>query len=101
MLRVMNLSHEPNFGKYHQLLIGTVERRTSLNASALLAYGTMQAIHQVTLRVVLVKTPNGKNEAEVFFSTDIRLEPVKIINYFILRWNLEVTFFRNTCSPWG
>lgn len=47
----------------------------------------------VTLRIVLVKTPNGKNEAEVFFSTNISLEPVKIINYFILRWNLEVTFF--------
>ena len=46
----------------------------------------------VTLRVVLVKTPGGKNEAEVFFSTDLALEPVKIINYFILRWNLEVTF---------
>jgi len=47
----------------------------------------------VTLRVVLVKTPAGKNEAEVFFSTNIELEPVNIINYFILRWNLEVTFF--------
>lgn len=47
----------------------------------------------VTLRIVLVKTPNGKNEAEVFFSTDISLAPFKIINYFILRWNLEVTFF--------
>lgn len=47
----------------------------------------------VTLRIVLVKTPSGKNEAEVFFSTDIGLEPVKIINYFILRWNIEVTFF--------
>ena len=46
----------------------------------------------LTLRVVLVKTPGGKNEAEVFFSTDVTLEPVKIINYFILRWNLEVTF---------
>jgi len=50
-------------------------------------------IAPVTLRIVLVKTPNGKNEAEVFFSTDIGLEPAKIINYFILRWNLEVTFF--------
>ena len=40
----------------------------------------------------MVKTPGGKNEAEVFFSTDMTLEPVKIINYFILRWNLEVTF---------
>ena len=25
----------------------------------------------VTLRIVLVKTPGGKNEAEAFFSTDI------------------------------
>jgi len=44
----------------------------------------------ITLRIVLVKTPNGKNEAEVFFSTNIGLEPLKIINYFILRWNLEI-----------
>lgn len=33
------------------------------------------------------------NQAEAFFSTDIKLEPEKIINYFILRWNVEVTFF--------
>lgn len=46
----------------------------------------------VTLRIVLVKTPDGKNSAETFFSTDIKLEPVQIINWFILRWNIEVTF---------
>ncbi len=46
----------------------------------------------VTLRIVLVKTPDGKNSAETFFSTDITLEPVQIINWFILRWNIEVTF---------
>ncbi len=46
----------------------------------------------VTLRIVLVKTPDGKNSAETFFSTDVRLEPVQIINWFILRWNIEVTF---------
>jgi len=46
----------------------------------------------VTLRIVLVKTPNGKNCAETFFSTDVTLEPVQIINWFILRWNIEVTF---------
>ncbi|HAT4482303.1 TPA: hypothetical protein I9282_003162, partial [Legionella pneumophila] len=46
----------------------------------------------VTLRIVLVKTPNGKNEAEAFFSTDINLTPVQIIRYFVLRWNIEVTF---------
>jgi hypothetical protein len=46
----------------------------------------------IQLRIVLVKTPNGKNEAETFFSTDVDLEPVQIINYFVLRWNIEVTF---------
>jgi hypothetical protein len=46
----------------------------------------------VTLRIVLVKTPGGKNEAETFFSTNIDLTPTKIIRYFVLRWNIEVTF---------
>ena len=46
----------------------------------------------VTLRIVLVKTPGGKNEAEAFFSTDISLKPTQIVQYFVLRWNIEVTF---------
>ena len=46
----------------------------------------------VPLRIVLVKTPNGKNEAETFFSTDVELAAMQIINYFVLRWNIEVTF---------
>lgn len=46
----------------------------------------------IPLRIVLVKTPNGKNEAETFFSTDVELEAIQIINYFVLRWNIEVTF---------
>lgn len=46
----------------------------------------------ITLRVVLVKTPDGKNEAEAFFSTNIELQPTQIIRYFVLRWNIEVTF---------
>lgn len=44
------------------------------------------------LRIVLVKTPNGKNIAETFFSTDMTNEPTQIINRFVLRWNIEVTF---------
>lgn len=46
----------------------------------------------VTLRIVLVKTPDGKNAAETFFSTDTELTPSQIIRYFVLRWNVEVTF---------
>ena len=46
----------------------------------------------VTLRIVLVKTPGGKNEAETLFSTNTTLTPTQIIHYFVLRWNIEVTF---------
>lgn len=46
----------------------------------------------VTLRIILVKTPDGKNEAETFFSTDLNMSPAEIIKNFVLRWNLEVTF---------
>ena len=41
---------------------------------------------------MLVKTPDGKNKAEVFFSTDENNLPIQIINWFVLRWNIEVTF---------
>jgi hypothetical protein len=44
------------------------------------------------LRIALVKTPDGKNEAEVFFSTDVNNSPIQIINWFVLRWSIEVTF---------
>jgi len=44
------------------------------------------------LHIVLVKTSGGKNEAEVFFSTNINNTPLQIINWFVLRWNIEVTF---------
>ena len=49
-------------------------------------------IAPITLRIVLVKTPDGKNAAETFFSTDVELKPAQIIDYFVLRWNIEVTF---------
>lgn len=32
------------------------------------------------------------NKAEAFFSTNLQLEPTQIINWFVLRWNIEVTF---------
>lgn len=44
------------------------------------------------LRIVLVKTPDGKNKAQAFFSTDLKNTPAQIISWFVLRWNIEVTF---------
>jgi hypothetical protein len=49
-------------------------------------------VRPLKLRIVLVKTPNGKNEADTFFSTNLTNSPTKIIEWFVLRWNIEVTF---------
>jgi hypothetical protein len=46
----------------------------------------------VTIRWVLVLDPEGKCKPEAFFSTDTELSPVMIVEYYVLRWNVEVTF---------
>ena len=36
--------------------------------------------------------PEGKFRSEAFFSTDLQLSAVKIVEYYVLRWNVDVTF---------
>jgi hypothetical protein len=43
------------------------------------------------IRWVLVKT-SGSEEIVALFSTDLKMEPEAIIETFVLRWNIEVTF---------
>jgi hypothetical protein len=44
------------------------------------------------VRWVLVINPDNPSRPEAFFSTDTELEAKQIIGWFILRWNIEVTF---------
>jgi hypothetical protein len=46
------------------------------------------------IRWVLVLQP-GDDQAEAFFSTDLNAVSAQIINLFVLRWNIEVTFFES------
>ncbi|MFI5334463.1 MAG: transposase [Chlamydiales bacterium] len=52
------------------------------------AYG----IPPVTIRWVLLKDPSEEVAPVVLFSTNIEHSPTKIIEAFVLRWRLEVTF---------
>jgi hypothetical protein len=62
----------------------------------------MQSEKPLLIRWVLVLDVE-KNQAEAFFSTDIKLEPEQIVNWFVLRWKIEVTFLESTilidCLP--
>ena len=46
----------------------------------------------VLIRWVLVIHPDGKCRPEAFFSTDTQLTLIQIVEYFVLRWGVEVTF---------
>jgi len=46
----------------------------------------------VPIRWVLVVDPDKPKQAEAFFSTDLTLKPEQILEWFVLRWNVEVTF---------
>ena len=44
------------------------------------------------VRVILIKTPDSEKVAEALFSTCREHSAIQIIEWFVLRWNLEVTF---------
>lgn len=44
------------------------------------------------IRWVLIRDPLGELEPAAFFATDQAATPLQILTWFILRWNVEVTF---------
>lgn len=46
----------------------------------------------VELRWVLVADPAGEERPQAFFSTDTQMAPARIVEVFVVRWNVEVTF---------
>ena len=44
------------------------------------------------VRWVLVRDPKGKFATQALLCTDLLLSPVQILEYFVQRWQLEVTF---------
>lgn len=44
------------------------------------------------IRWLLVRDPKGKFKTQALLCTDLHIQPEKILKWFILRWQLEVTF---------
>ena len=53
-------------------------------------YRTGQA--PLPIRWVLIRDPQGQFKTQALLSTDLTVTPLQIIKWFILRWQLEVTF---------
>ena len=46
----------------------------------------------VPLRWVLVRDPQGEFATQALLCTDLAVDPVQVLEWFVLRWQLEVTF---------
>ena len=46
----------------------------------------------VPLRWVLIRDPQGKFQPQALLCTDLTVDPVQIVTWLTLRWQLEVTF---------
>ena len=44
------------------------------------------------IRWVLVVDPSGQLPPQAFFTTDLTLSPARVVELFVWRWSLEVTF---------
>jgi hypothetical protein len=46
----------------------------------------------VPLRWVLIRDPQGKFAPQALLCTDLTAEPVRILSWFVMRWQMEVAF---------
>jgi hypothetical protein len=68
-----------------------------------LATGTAVWYHSglppVSIRWVLISDPEGKFESQALLSTDPEASPTQIVEWFVMRWQLEVTFEDGSGAP--
>ena len=65
-------------------------RAVAITSQTALWYHTGQP--PVPLRWVLVRDPNGEFDPQALLCTNPAVDPAQILEWFVLRWQLEVTF---------
>lgn len=69
---------------------GEATRTVEITSGTAVWYHSGQPV--VPLRWVLIRDPKGKFEPQALLCTDQTADPVQIVTWFTLRWQLEVTF---------
>jgi hypothetical protein len=69
---------------------GSSERMVEVASGTAVWYST--GLFAVPLRWVLVRDPKGKFKPQALLCTDLKADPKKILSWFVMRWQLEVTF---------
>ncbi len=69
---------------------GSGERMVEIASETAVWYST--GLFAVPLRWVLVRDPEGEFKTQALLCTDLEADPKKILSWFVMRWQLEVTF---------
>jgi hypothetical protein len=69
---------------------GSGERMVETASNTAVWYST--GLFAVPVRWVLVRDPQGEFKTQALLCTDLRADPQKIVCWFVMRWQLEVTF---------
>jgi hypothetical protein len=69
---------------------GSGERMVEITSKTAVWYST--GLFAVPLRWVLVRDPQGEFKTQALLCTDLNADPEKILSWFVMRWQLEVTF---------
>ena len=69
---------------------GNGERMVEIASKTAVWYST--GLFAVPLRWVLVRDPEGEFKTQALLCTDLGADPKKILSWFVMRWQLEVTF---------
>ena len=69
---------------------GSGERMVEVSSQTAVWYST--GLFAVPVRWVLVRDPEGKFKTQALLCTDLEADPKQILCWFVMRWQLEVTF---------
>jgi hypothetical protein len=69
---------------------GERERMVEIASNTAVWYST--GLFTVPLRWVLVRDPQRRFKTQALLCTDLKADPQKILSWFVMRWQLEVTF---------
>jgi hypothetical protein len=69
---------------------GSRDRTVEIASKTAVWYST--GLPAVPVRWVLIRDPEGGFEPQALLRTDLETDPKKILSWFVMRWQLEVTF---------
>jgi hypothetical protein len=69
---------------------GSGERMVEVASQTAVWYST--GLFAVPVRWVLIRDPEGEFKTQALLCTDLEADPKKILSWFVMRWQLEVTF---------